>query len=148
MENSVSQQKPLLFTIKIGRQETELDKIVIDLSFKNITDSTVRILNLFEPIRMFLSANLITEKGEYIDLIGGGGKIDFGPEIVFTYGSIRSGGVFVKKMKLYEMLEGRNLTLPAGKYKLSMAYHNQYGKNCITGWFDSNTIDVVVGGAN
>lgn len=108
----------------------------IHLVFKNPRKEKIRILNLFDlqEFPVFVSLYLMREKSEPIDLPGGG-KISFGVNQVLTYIDIFKGDEYHKVVNLNDLMNHYGQQLKAGRYLIKADYHNQYGENCVKGYF-------------
>ena len=119
-------------------------EIIIDMKFKNLSDKTLKLLNMFEPAGVFLTINITAEDGRIIQVLRAS-KADFPLSQSFEYIDILKGRTYEKQLNLSSILKDNHIRLSAGKYKLAIAYHNQYGKPSIKGWFNSNLLDLIVG---
>ena len=136
-----SKNQPLSFIIKeVGAlSHGNKNDLLIKVEFKNMTCDTLKLLDQFDPIGIFFSVTIIPENGQMIQVLRGG-KADFPYNMLSKRIPIAPKKSYLKILDLNKILTNENITLAPGKYMLSMAYHNQYGDNCIQGWFESNKI--------
>jgi hypothetical protein len=131
------------FIIKCSNgKKMKNDNIIINMDFKNTSDKQARLLNVFDPLPVFFSINLLAQNGEEISPPGGG-KISLDADSV-NYIDLPPQASYDTVLNVSEALKKYDIILPAGTYKLNMSYHNQYGEDCFTGWFDSNQIEIDV----
>jgi len=136
--------KDLSFIISAGSNSMKNKTgIIIDLKFKNLSDKTLKLLNMFEPAGVFLTINITTQNDRIIQVLRAS-KADFPFSQSFEYIDIPKGRTYEKRINLGEILKDNSVHLPPGQYKLAMTYHNQYGKSSIKGWFKSNLLDLQV----
>lgn len=132
----------------VGEQKTQLRLVIAKMEMfaedksvmvllENTGNNSINILKEFAPLPVFFQFNLVKSDGTPIDSPGAG-KVDFGSPM--NYVTLESGefiGIIVSLKNVYKELRH-------GKYKLSVEYHNQYGRNCFQGSLTSNSIDVVI----
>lgn len=117
-----------------------INSFKISMQFKNKGTTQKRILNIFDPIPIFFSIDIVNSKGIPIELPGAG-KIDFGKSQTYQYLIVNPGDAYILSLDLSPFLKANNVVLEKGKYRLKITYHNQYGENCIKGNLSSNEIE-------
>lgn len=118
------------------------DEVSVQALFRNDCTDTIRLLNQFDPAPVFFSIQISKEDGSVIPLPGAG-KIAF-DNSTLTYIKIPPGEVFVRELDLSELLKQHEQKFEKGKYSVKIDYHNQYGENCVQGWYNSNQIEIKV----
>jgi hypothetical protein len=137
--------KPINMQFSINQDKAVLEKkehLLLKMEFKNTTKETLRLLKIFEPIPVFFSIEISNQNGEYFNPPGAG-KASFTTG-AFEYINIPPNKTFIKELDVHQVLSEYNIMLETGKYKLKASYHNQYGENCIKGWFTSKEIEFVI----
>lgn len=116
--------------------------ITVNIKFTNKSGTDVRLLKVFEPVPIFFSIQLTDSARKTVD-VPGAGKISI-PENLLEYVSVPAGASYIKSLRISDFLQEYNKVLPYGKYRCKIIYHNQYGNNCVKGWFESNVISFEV----
>ncbi|WP_316793703.1 hypothetical protein [Pedobacter frigoris] len=132
--------------LKISNQNKNAikgDGLLIWAHFSNLRNETVKLLDRFDPEGIFFSMTITKEDGNIISPLRGG-KMDFGPGNDFKYIEIPRGKTYARAFNISSILKKQGILLAPAKYKIKISYHNQYGSNCIKGWFDSNEIPFVI----
>ena len=110
------------------------NEVSIDIVFENLTDENIRILDCFDPLPVFFSFNIKKEDGTYLDLPGAG-------KIAFSQGDLKYINVEPNEshtlhLDISNFIESYGTKFSKGKYEIQVHYHNQYGDDCIKGWFE------------
>ncbi|RQO64383.1 hypothetical protein DBR40_25495 [Pedobacter sp. KBW01] len=126
-----------------NKNAVKSDGLLIKVHFNNLRNETVKLLDLFDPEGIFFSITITKEDGNIISP-SGAGKMDFGKANKFKYIEISQSSSYTKVLNISATLKKQGISLAPGKYKIKISYHNQYGSDCIKGWFNSNEIPFVI----
>jgi hypothetical protein len=137
MTNKISQAVLQLRIAMPSAGSHSLHLLPLQVTFRNIGDAALRILDQFEPIPVFFSFNIVYEDGTPIP-IAGGGKIDL-PSSMKNYITLLPSEHAEIRIDLERLLPG---AIKTGTYQITALYHNQYGEHCFIGSIRSNTITV------
>lgn len=141
--STTSDSSKMTFSVKVNEEKKlSSNDITLTLEFKNVSSSSIKILDVFVPMPVFFSIKIVKNDGSVITPPGGG-KIAFSKDSLPLI-EILSNRSYIKQFNLGGVLKSYGIVLPEGMYKLNMSYHNQYGKDCIKGWFNSNEISFKV----
>ena len=124
----------------LEEQALTIKDVRLRLFIENISKKDVTLLNQFRPLDFFFYVELTKEDGTPVPGLLHGGKIEIR---TFLYLTLKPNEFFGLNICLNEMCE-KDIPLKDGKYKLNVSYHNQYGENCIKGWFESNTVSFTI----
>lgn len=118
------------------------DSVPVVLEFVNAGNTNVKLLDVFKPLPVFLSIEINKADGTGIDLPGGG-KVSFSSGKL-AYVEIPKKSSYYKEINLGEAVKKYGHQFSKGTYTIRMIYHNQYGENCIKGWFESKPIEIKI----
>ncbi len=121
-----------------------VDDLPAEVSFRNRTGDTVRILDLFDTgvsSRVFFSITWFDTNGTPV-FSTGGGKISPSKASI-KYVELKKDEEFLTKIKLREFLPNKE-PLKSGLYEVQITYRNQYGEDCFKGRLESKKIRVVL----
>jgi hypothetical protein len=113
--------------------------IPLKITFENVGEEEIRLLQCFDPLPVFFSFSLVAEDGTPVSLPGAG-KIDFF-EGSIRYVALSPGQIFSLEVDIAEIIVFPEQLTP-GNYSISVTYHNQYGENCFRGVLRSRPIHV------
>jgi hypothetical protein len=116
--------------------------VPVDVVFKNVSRENVRILKRFEPeedLPIWFSVHLSSADGTPLLGAKGGGKINLRGTL--DYAVLNPGEEFRLRLNAAKFFESE---IPAGIYHASVAYRNQYGRDCFKGQLKSNTITITI----
>lgn len=145
-QDNLKQKNNPVINFKIDameKGEVNANNLSFKIYFKNLKSQPVKILDLFDPLPIFFEILITTNDGDNI-FLPGAGKLDFGPGIKFKYIEIPQGKSHVRILNISPFLKEYNKTLSPGKYKIKISYHNQYGSDCIKGWFVGNEVPITI----
>jgi len=128
---------------RMEKGEIKANHLSFKVHFKNLKYEPVKLLDLFDPLPIFFEILITKNDGDNI-FLPGAGKLDFGPGNTFKYIELTQGKSYIKTLNVSQFLKENNKILSPGKYKIKISYHNQYGSNCIKGWFEGNEIPITV----
>ena len=129
------------FGIKIPATAADKTNLIIHLTFKNKSDKTMRLLDMFDPVEIFFGLRIYTKEGKsFVPFLGG--FIDFPYGTKLNYIDIKPNRSFVKELNLSNILKANKIELEQTKYNLEMSYFNYKGEDCIKGRFKSNAIEL------
>ena len=110
------------------------DRIFVVLSYQNLTDKDIRIVDLFSDMdvnfSLFISSPHMRAGALGLSLAS------FPAFYKYTYINIPPHQTFGKTVNISEILKKDDVVLLPDKYQLSMRYSNGNGENCIFGSFD------------
>lgn len=127
--------------IRVFTEQFDLNAPVempVEVTFQNVGELPIRVLKTFEPAPIFFSFDIIRDDGMPIDTPGAG-KISID---TMEFLNLMRGESFSVSIDIAPLLPE---PLAAGKYSLSVEYHNQYGDgHSFTGKAFSNTVPFAV----
>jgi len=131
------------FEIQTQTAKSSRNNVTVNLIFKNQSDKTVRLLDLFDPAEVFFGLRITVIGGKsFAPLLGG--FIDFPHGMKLQYIEIKPNRSFVKELNISAILKAQNIVLERSRYKLEMSYFNYRGEDCIKGRFKSNAIELAI----
>lgn len=131
---------PLTLTLKKSafRRHWKRDA-PLKVTFQNVSNKPIRILDMFEPVPVFFSFQVTQADGVPIVNVPGAGNMD--PFGSLNYITLKPNEKFTTTVRLDQVLPE---VFQPGDYKLSVIYKNQYGENCFTGRLTSNPIKLKI----
>jgi hypothetical protein len=133
--------KLILSTVPKAQYTTT--NIPIKLTFENVSEKPVRILNYFSDtaaLPVFFAFHVRKDNGEIV-FLPGAGKIDFASSKL-KYVTLEKKEKFDFLINLAEIVPP-NSNLKGGAYTISVSYHNQYGDG-FTGVLDGNSVIIKI----
>ena len=131
-----------IFIAAVAETTYTKSNIPLKVTFKNVDQTEeIRIIRQFEPLPVFFTFSMIDEHGKYLD-IPGAGKVDLYHGAI-DYILLSPGETFTLDVNLAQHLINPQ-KVKAGKYAVSVTYHNQYGENCFRGEIISKPISLIV----
>jgi hypothetical protein len=131
-------------TISVSSLPVKGAEIPLQITFTNTGKESLRILDAFSETdlqRVFLHFKVVDSKGLTVATYGGG-KVDFGPTTEKDFATIEPEETFDVTVDLNQHIGAGELA--AGRYDVSVAYQNQYGRNCFVGRIQSKSIFVQI----
>jgi hypothetical protein len=133
---------PLTLVITLMEPSFVVNKsILLNVTFKNVSDDIVRILDSFddqENLPIWFHLQMVEFNGTPILGIRGGGKINLRGTL--KYMTLKPGERFSLQLDIAKLITDQY----AGDFKISLTYRNQYGQNCFKGEASSNTLVVSI----
>jgi hypothetical protein len=131
---------PLRLTLHAHPVADPARRLDVTARFTNVSDHSVRLLDLFDPLPVFFTTTLAPIGDGEID-VAGMGKID--PlDGSFHYVDLASRASFEVELDLAPWIRAPVAPVP---HSLTMRYHNAYGADCFHGPLDSAAITVRIG---
>jgi hypothetical protein len=132
------------FAIRSKSLKSDTKNLILEMEFKNMSDHDIRLLDLFNDMKINFFLTITDEKGKATSPFGGA-FADFGPKTILQYINIPKGKSLFRTININNiLLQTGNPELPKGVYRIKMSYINNYGKDCIKGRFDANEIKVII----
>jgi hypothetical protein len=114
----------------------------VHLALCNVSEEEVRILRTLTPVPVFFSIDLTGDEAGPV-FVASAGKADPLTASV-AYLVLRPGELFGVRADLIGLVDTAGLV--PGRYRLSVAYHNQYGEDCFVGTTPATTLELTIGG--
>jgi len=131
-------------TIKDNGSKLTNSNLVIFIEIKNNTSKTIRLLEIVDPeycssADEFISLS-VSDGGKNVVHKPGIGKMDPGPGTKYAYTRILKGKSYKCVINMKEFLRNKNTALAPGLYRVTGFYANQYGDNCVKGFYRANDL--------
>lgn len=133
----------MALVIKTKKVKHINNNIIVELEFKNLSDSTIKLLNMFDPLYAFFFVKFVSKDGQIIQPALGA-FIDPPPGVILKYIEIPKGKSYVKMLYLSTLINHDKVILEPKMYSLKIDFINYLGKDCILGQFSSNAIDIEI----
>jgi len=132
------------FNVRSRSDKSNNKNLILEMEFKNISDHDIRLLDLFNDMRINFFLTITDDNGKATRPFGGA-FADFGPKTILQYINIPQGTTLFRTININDiLLKTGNPELSKGVYRIKMSYINNYGKDCIKGRFDAKEIKIII----